>query len=282
VPGTRRATEASDGARAVEEAVAALSLQQHDGRLDGSVPANMWGPVVFGGFALAHAVAAATHDAPPGRRLQSLHAHFLRPVRGGAPISYRVSTLTEGRTLSVRRLDAEQADQHVLAMTCTLSADAESYEYQAEMPDGLPEPEALPARLIGPWLNAPLGPTEPRPDGTRRATHRMWFRTASALPDDSHLAAAFTAFATDFTYTGARPLHLEGDTRGVISLDHAAWFHRPPRPDAWMYYEVQSLVNTAGRGLLRGAMYARDGSLCVTVAQETILRRYEAAEPRSS
>src|SRR5437016_4284029 len=113
-----------------------------------------------------------------------------------------------------------------------------------------------------------IGPTPPRADGTRESTHRMWFRIPAALPDDRHLHTALLGFATDWTGIGGRPLHLEGDTTGMVSLDHAAWFHRPARADAWLFYDVQSLVNAGGRGLLRGVMRDLEGRVIVSVAQE--------------
>ena len=87
--------------------------------------------------------------------------------------------------------------------------------------------------------------------------------------------------ATDITGTGGRPLQLDGDVRGMISIDHAAWFHRPLRADEWHFYDVHSVVNTGGRGLLRGTMYTEDGHVAVSVAQEMLLRPYESVdEPR--
>ena len=53
----------------------------------------------------------------------------------------------------------------------------------------------------------------------------MWFRVPQRLPDDGHLHEALLGFATDWTGTGARPLHLEPDIRGIVSIDHAVWFH---------------------------------------------------------
>ena len=99
-----------------------------------------------------------------------------------------------------------------------------------------------------------LGPSPLRPDGTREATHRHWFRLPRALDDDPHLHTALLGYATDWTGIGGRPLHLEGDTTGMISLDHAAWFHRPARADEWLLQDVQSLVNAGGRGTLRGVI----------------------------
>ncbi len=61
----------------------------------------------------------------------------------------------------------------------------------------------------------------------------------------------------------------------MVSIDHAAWFHRPARADDWLFYDVHSLVNAGGRGLLRGAMRDRDGRVVVSVAQEMRLTPVE-------
>jgi acyl-CoA thioesterase len=44
------------------------------------------------------------------------------------------------------------------------------------------------------------------------------------------------------------------------------------RADEWLFYDVHSLVNTGGRGVLRGAMYGRDRHVAVSVAQEMLLK----------
>jgi acyl-CoA thioesterase-2 len=117
-----------------------------------------------------------------------------------------------------------------------------------------------------------VGPSEPRPDGTREATHRHWFRLARPVDDDPHLHTALLGYATDWTGIGGRPLHLDGDTTGMISLDHAAWFHRPARADEWLLQDVQSLVNAGGRGTLRGVIRDREGRIVASMAQEMLLR----------
>ena len=59
----------------------------------------------------------------------------------------------------------------------------------------------------------------------------------------------------------------------AASLDHAMWFHRPFRADEWLLY-VQDSPNLAGsRGFARGLIFARDGTLVASVAQEGLLRR---------
>ena len=80
-------------------------------------------------------------------------------------------------------------------------------------------------------------------------------------------------FLSDVTETGGRPRRLKGDIEGMVSLDHAIWFHRAPRVDEWLFYDVHSLINTGGRGLLRGSIHTEDRQLAASVAQEMLLRQ---------
>jgi acyl-CoA thioesterase II len=228
-----------------------------------------FGDYVFGGFVIAQAIVAATRDTPPGWRLHSLHAYFLRPVASASPISFRVDTRRAGRTLTNRHITGMQSAKPVLEMSCSLTADTDGYVYDLGDVRDIPSPDDLVVEQgPGPWVAADLGPTPASPDGTRASTHRKWFRVPVPLPDDEHLHAALLGFATDWTGIGGRPLHLDGDTQGMVSLDHAAWFHRPGRADEWHFYDVHSLVNAGGRGLLRGTMRDRNGRLIVSMAQE--------------
>ena len=60
------------------------------------------------------------------------------------------------------------------------------------------------------------------------------------------------------------------------SLDHALWFHRPFRADEWLLY-TQDTPNLSGsRGFSRGLIFARDGTLVASVAQEGMLRERRA------
>jgi acyl-CoA thioesterase-2 len=232
--------------------------------------APQWfGEYLFGGFVISQAIVAATREAPADRRLHSMHAYFLRPAVSGKSIAYRVDTLRDGRSFTTRRLEAMQDGKPILDMTCSLTSDTDGYVYDLGGNAPLPDRSDL-AIEPGPgaWVAAHVGPTPAAHDGTRESTHRIWFRVPADLPDDPHLHNALLGFATDWTGIGGRPLHLEGDTQGMVSLDHAAWFHRPARADEWLYYDVQSLVNAGGRGLLRGVMRDAQGRVVASVAQE--------------
>jgi acyl-CoA thioesterase-2 len=257
-----------------------LDLLRHERRGEawvGRAP-DWFGPVVFGGIGLALTVRAACRNAPGSTRLQSLHAHFLRPVLGGQEVVFRSVAVKTGRTLSIHAVTASQDGKPAITATCSFTTDTEGYVYDLSgIPDGVPMPEQLPepddpGHEVGPWDTRWVGPTPPRPDGTREATHRHWFRLPRALDDDPHLHAALFGYATDWTGIGGRPLHLDGDTTGMISLDHAAWFHRPARADEWHLQEVQSLVNAGGRGTLRGVIRDTRGRIVASMAQEMLLR----------
>jgi acyl-CoA thioesterase II len=260
-----------------------LALLKHERRGDmwvGRTP-DWFGPVVFGGIGLAVTISAACRDAPVGSRLHSLHAHFLRPVRSGEEIAFRSDVVKAGRTFNLHDVVASQDGKPVITMTCSFTidtSDAGGYVYDLSgIPEGVSLPEDLPKPEeteyeIGPWDVRWLGPSALRPDGTREATHRHWFRLPRRLDDDPHLHAALLGYATDWTGIGGRPLHLEGDTTGMISLDHAAWFHRPARADDWHLQDVQSLVNAGGRGTLRGVIRDRRGLIVASMAQEMLLQ----------
>ena len=249
----------------------ALTFEDDGDTITGTTP-GWFGDYLFGGFVIAQAIAAATQRAPEGRRLHSLHAYFLRPVAGGAPITFRPTMRREGRTFATLQLDAEQSGKLALTAQCSFTADGGGYVYDLRGGDPLPPLDETAAEPgPGPWVSVFAGPSDPRADGSMDSTHRKWFRIPPPLPDGVHLHTALLGFASDWTGIGGRPLRLEGDTTGMVSLDHAVWFHRSPRADEWLYFDVQSLVNAGGRGLLRGVMRDPQGRIVASVAQEMLL-----------
>ncbi len=244
-----------------------------DGRWTGSVLAGETGNA-FGGFILAQAVAATIQAADPDddRRLISAHGHFLRPIAAEQPTDISIDVLKNGHMFAHRRVDVSQNGKVGFAMTATFGGDGEGYVY--DLPSNAPVPDRSEFTIEeGPpgWIQVWIGATEPRADGTMVATNRKWIKVPAELPDDPKLHTALLAYCTDWTGIGGRPLNLDGDITGMVSLDHAVWFHRPARADEWLYLEVYSLVNAGGRGTLRGAIYNEAGQVVVSMAQEMLL-----------
>ena len=138
-------TGSSDNRPAIDDCPQLLRHERRGDCLVGSTP-DGYGPVLFGGVGLAVTISAACANAPARSRLHSLHAHFLRPVRGG--------------------------------------------------------------------------------------------------------------------------VHLEGDTTGMISLDHAAWFHSASASMAGCLQDVQSLVNWRPRAPCAGSSATRKRRIVASMAQE--------------
>ena len=59
----------------------------------------------------------------------------------------------------------------------------------------------------------------------------------------------------------------------AASLDHAMWFHRPTRADAWVLLDMAGHGLIGTRGLATGQVFDADGIHVVTIAQEGLLRR---------
>jgi acyl-CoA thioesterase-2 len=57
------------------------------------------------------------------------------------------------------------------------------------------------------------------------------------------------------------------------------WFHRPFRADDWLLYDMDSPSAYGSRGLARGFLYTRDGSLAVSVVQEGLMRVVSRSKP---
>ena len=56
------------------------------------------------------------------------------------------------------------------------------------------------------------------------------------------------------------------------SLDHALWLHRAFLADEWLLYAQDSPNLVSSRGFSRGLIFASDGTLVASVAQEGVLR----------
>jgi acyl-CoA thioesterase-2 len=243
---------------------------------------------VFGGLLLAQAVVAAGRTADGGTP-HAVHAHFLRGGRHGVDVEWQVTRVRDGFSFAARRADGRQHGKLVAtAMVSFVAGAPEGLAHQDAMPavtapEELCDWEDLRVRVLGdPAARRPDGPLEVRdadpasaaPALGRAARRALWMRPRGVLPDDPLLHAAVIAFASDrgLLSTAARPHGLMWGARQGASLDHALWLHGPARFDDWVLYASESPVAVAGRGLVFGAMYARDGRRIASSAQEGLIR----------
>ncbi len=231
----------------------------------------------FGGMVIAQALSAALAEAPTGFELHSLHGYFMGPTPPGAHTTHMVAGVRDGRSFATREVVSTVAGRETFRMLCSFHAPEEGDEYQLPMASGVPGPEdSEPARGVFRFESRALGPSSRREDGSFLSTRRCWFRARGPLGDDPAVHACLLAYLSDMTGASFRPLSL--GTWGWhtdASLDHALWFHRPWRADAWSFFDLQALVNAGGRATVRATMHGEDGTLHLSMAQELLIRKLD-------
>lgn len=249
---------------------------------------------VFGGQVLGQALVAATRTVED-RICHSLHAYFLLPGDPKVPILYEVDRSRDGKSFSSRRVVAIQHGRPIFHMSVSFQIDEPGLEHQIDVPQ-VPRPETLPSeddarqaiaqqipeRYRAHFLRPrpiELRPVEPsdilRPD-KRPPRQAVWVRATEPLPEDRALQQCVLAYASDMTLLDTCLLpHGIGwfdERMQMASIDHAMWFHRPFRADAWLLYVQDSPAASGARGFNRGLIYTEDGTLVASVAQEGLVR----------
>ena len=285
-------------ATAIQDVIDILNLEPLEVNLfRGRSPQSRW-QRVFGGQVIGQALVAAcrTVEDVAQRPPHSLHAYFLLGGDPKVPIIYEVDRIRDGKSFTTRRVVAIQHGRAIFSMSVSFHVAEQGLDHQAKIPD-VPQPDALPGEAelkqrIFPRMPEPVRryyererPIELRPVelgrylGETNADGRfhVWFRATGRLPDEPAIHRCVLAYASDMTLLDAS---LIPHGRSVFSadimaasLDHALWFHRPFRADEWLLYAQESPNLTGSRGLSRGLVFSRDGTLVASVAQEGLLRQ---------
>jgi acyl-CoA thioesterase II len=281
---------------AIQDLLAILDLEPLEVNLfRGRSPQVGW-QRVFGGQVIGQALVAACRTVDvAGRPPHSLHAYFLLPGDPKVPIIYEVDRIRDGKSFTTRRVVAIQHGEAIFTMAVSFHRDEPGMSHQAPMP-AVPRPEELPdeseikTRVL-PLMPDPVRryyererPIEWRPVeldrylGKRIADGRfhVWIRATGQLPDEPAIHQCVLAYASDMLLLDSALIPhgrtVFEKTLMAASLDHALWFHRPFRADEWLLYAHDSPNLSGSRGLSRGLIFARDGALVASVAQEGLLR----------
>jgi len=103
-------------------------------------------------------------------------------------------------------------------------------------------------------------------------------RTAE-LPDDPLLHACVATYASDMSLfdTILAPHETSWDDPDFMgaSLDHCMWFHQPFRADEWLP-TTRTHPSPPRTWPARGFLFDRQGRLCVSLAQEGLVRHAHA------
>ena len=278
---------------AVTAGLSALTLRRSsDTTFEGdSLP--MPGGRVFGGQVVAQAVLAAGHTVDDSHAVHSMHGYFLRPGDATRPIDFEVELLRDGRSFSARRTHALQGGVPILSMIASFQLPQDGPEHTVRMPE-VPPPDAIPSGIdiLAPfdgvttadfWLkSAPFdvrhveGSLFVEPDKSPKQYQTAWMRVRRPIEVSDLMHRALIAFGSDqVILEPALRRHGASWTASAIavaSLDHALWWHRPARADEWLLFVQDSPTAQGGRGMCGAWVFAEDGALVASVAQEGMLR----------
>ena len=279
---------------AVQTLVESLQLERLELNLFRGITPDGMGPRIFGGQVISQSLLAA-YETVEDRICHSLHCYFIRPGDPRVPIVFEVDRSRDGGSFTTRRVVAVQHGEQIFNLAASFMAPQEGFEHQSDMPTGphwseLPDEAEMMAEFIKTapeemkkWMGRER-PIEMRAldardywrSGPKPAVSQNWFRCRTPIGDDAHMHQVILAYASDMNLlsTGMRPHGVHWQTPGFqsASLDHAMWFHKATDFNQWHLYAHDSPSASGGRGFIRGSIYAEDGTLVASVAQEGLMR----------
>ena len=288
---------------AVQEVLDILDLEPLEVNLfRGRSPQSRW-QRVFGGQVIGQALVAAcrTVEDVTARPPHSLHAYFLLGGDPKVPIIYEVDRIRDGKSFTTRNVKAIQHGHAIFSMSVSFHLSEPGLTHQVKMPD-VPKPDQLPSDeelkdRIYPLLPEPARryyererPIEFRPvefsrylgEKSENGRFDIWIRATGRLPDEPAIHQCVLAYASDMMLLDAALIphgrSVFSEDIMAASLDHALWFHRPFRADEWLLYAQDSPSLADSRGFSRGLIFASDGTLVASVAQEGLLRQRRRAK----
>lgn len=272
-----------------------VAADEHSSTFNGHTPPQTRGRV-FGGQVMAQSLVAASHSVQADRFLHSMHCYFIRPGDASQPLNIHVDHHRDGRSFSVRHVEVTQHDKVILSLTCSFQTEADGFEHQDPMPQGIPQPDDLPpiSSLVGMIddpeaqdlaYNRPFDiryayePIFLRPGSEKVNRNIVWMKTFTPVKVSRNMAAAALAYGSDYTMLEPilrnHGLSWIEPEKSIASLDHAMWFHRPFNLDDWLLFVQESPSAQSARGLGTGRIYTIQGDLVATVAQEGMVRMQE-------
>jgi acyl-CoA thioesterase-2 len=244
---------------------------------------------IFGGQVVAQCLMAANQTVGPNLDAHSLHAYFLRAGDPTTPIDFDVDPIRDGRSFSTRRVVARQGGEAIFNTSISYHVEEVGVSHSFAMPD-IPAP-ADEADDLSHFVGLSTKPGDPnlidlyRIERQRVTQYlaeeqapvgRSWFRTLGSLPDDKTVHQAALVMISDYSLLSTvfypHPSTNPFKDFMAASLDHAVWFHHRGEMDKWVLYDCDTPRSGGGRGLSRGFLWAQDGTLLASTAQESLMR----------
>ncbi|XP_071493573.1 acyl-coenzyme A thioesterase 8-like [Diadema antillarum] len=262
---------------------------------------------LFGGQIIGQAMVAAGKTVAKDLTIHSLHSYFVRAGDSSLPVLYRVHNQRDGGSFSTRTVEATQKGRTILTMMASYQRYEESpFQHQYSMPS-VPDPDTMMTDIeeLKKYVKNPDLPEKARKWAQKQIAQEIpfeskrigreelldlsrcepadpvlltWVKVKGHIGENSgengiNMQHCCVAYISDLFLARIPTMPNRDKALGMIcSLDHSMWFHAPFRIDEWMLYECESPQSGHGRGMSFGRFWRRDGTLAVTVAQESLLR----------
>ena len=280
-----------------KELIELLNLSKIDNTNFSGKSVTIGSTIVFGGQVLAQAVNAAYRTIPEDRFLHSLHSYFLEAGDLTVPIIYNVAEMRNGGSFSTRRVTASQNERTIFIMAASFHKKEDGFEHQQEINFDIRQPEELLSwedmivqfgdflpKSIKSFLSIerpidfkPVRVPNPLKPENLPAKEEIWFKLKGDIQKmDLPLKHQILTYISDYNVLNAAfnpngKEHNFGNTQ-TASLDHSMWFFRDFEFDDWMLFSAESPNTYGARGLCRGNIFTRNGTLVASFAQEGLMR----------
>ncbi|MCY4161824.1 MAG: thioesterase family protein [Flavobacteriaceae bacterium] len=254
---------------------------------------------VFGGQLVSQSLFAAYETVAKHLQVHSLHGFFVNGGSIDTPITYKVKNLRDSRNFSYRSVSAHQNNETIFTSNFSFHKHETGVHHQIELPNVLTPDllltdlqQAKPLEKIHPHRYHRLIKMHPhifefRPVGkalfleTSKSAPKahVWFRLKHELSTPFSMHQLFLAFVSDYhlllTTTLPHRESLRVFRTFYATLDHSIWFHRRFRIDQWSLLDIESPTASHGRGFVRAHVFAQNGELIASLAQEGLIRPYK-------
>ncbi len=280
----------------LEDLLKVMTLERLELNLFRGESRDIGSPQVFGGQVLGQALVAATATVEE-RVVHSLHAYFLRRGDFNAPIVYEVDRARDGNHFSTRRVVAIQHGAADLQHVRVVPSRRDRARPSGRRCPRCRRPRSWP--ISNPTIANPAGRVAAghAPDARRKRPFEFrpvqppnFLQAAKAAAAQAHLVSRRRRAAgrrgaapvparlrlgfpsARHGDAAARSVARDAASSSMASIDHAMWFHRSVRVDDWLLYATDSPSASGARGFTRGSIFARDGRLVASTAQEGLMR----------
>jgi len=249
--------------------------------------------VIFSGQVLAQMIMASDANCASQKAVKSIHAIFARAgTYSAGPMELQLDSMHAGRAWASDTITAYQGDRLLSRGLVLLNAvEPDLMRHQPTMPD-VPGPDAAtpnPSITVFPGTESRLVDLPEAVGADGSPAMYFWMRHTESYDSVAANQALVAWCQPGFIIGLAMRPHEEiniADAHTSIStgvISHTAHFHEPADVGDWLLVAQEASYAGRGRVFGSGAVFAQDGTLVSTFAQDSMARGVEGTlDPKRS